>query len=425
MKLRRFLGVFWVISVVVLWLCFSGIAQEKVTIKYAFWGNPTAIGVEEDILREFHQEYPHIQVEPIATPYDDYHTKILTMIAGGLAPDVMRIDSYYFADFMEAQVFMPLDDLIKRDEIDLSLYYEIGLPDSMYEGKMYGLPWGTAPLYLAYNVKMFQDAGVSLPKLGWTWDEFVEGARTISGGEGPEHRYGYGDPFSLTSSILPFVWSAGGDIFDESRTQFTLDEPETLERLNEVANLIQEGVFANPLELRPQDANVRLMGNNLIAVIGASAMQILTLQAIEGLDFGIIHQPTGDGIPNTTVVKSNTVSISNTSQHVEEAWEFLKFLRAPGGPGDYLYAQARRIPPTSKIPELWDLYVDPTKPPKDIQEVTLAISSTYGRELPLRKGWLEIEGILMPTLEKVWTEELDAEEALGQIKPSIERIMQR
>ena len=49
------------------------------------------------------------------------------------------------------------------------------------------------------------------------------------------------------------------------------------------------------------------MGNNLIAVIGASAMQILTLQAIEGLDFGIIHQPTGDGIPNTTVVKSNTV----------------------------------------------------------------------------------------------------------------------
>ena len=116
-------------------------SSGKVTIKYAFWGNPAAIGVEEDILKEFHKEYPHIQVEPIATPYDDYHTKILTMIAGGLAPDVMRIDSYYFADFMEAQVLMPLDDLIERDEIDLSLYYEIGLPDSMYEGKMYGLPW--------------------------------------------------------------------------------------------------------------------------------------------------------------------------------------------------------------------------------------------------------------------------------------------
>ena len=179
MKMRRFLGVFWVISIVVLGLCFSGIAQEKVTIKYAFWGNPAAIGVEEDILKEFHKEYPHIQVEPIATPYDDYHTKILTMIAGGLAPDVMRIDSYYFADFMEAQVLMPLDDLIERDEIDLSLYYEIGLPDSMYEGKMYGLPWGTAPLYLAYNVKMFQDAGVNLPKLGWTWDEFVEGSNHL------------------------------------------------------------------------------------------------------------------------------------------------------------------------------------------------------------------------------------------------------
>ena len=58
MKMRRFLGVFWVISILVLGLCFSGIAQEKVTIKYAFWGNPAAIGVEEDILKEFHKNIP-------------------------------------------------------------------------------------------------------------------------------------------------------------------------------------------------------------------------------------------------------------------------------------------------------------------------------------------------------------------------------
>jgi len=426
MFVKRLNVVFCIVLLVSLsFLLATAGAQEKVKIKYAFWGNPAAIGVEEDILEEFHKQYPGIQVEPIAVPYEDYHTKLLTMIAGGLAPDVMRIDSYYFADFMNAQVLKPLDSLIERDNIDLSLYYEIGLPESMYEGKMYGLPRGTAPIYFAYNVKMFEDAGVDFPRVGWTWEDFVETARSIAGGSGIERKYGYGAPFDIMIYILTFVWSAGGDLFDETRTEFVLDQPQALKRLNEIGRLMQEGVFANPFELPTEEAVTRLFAQNLIAMRQAAAQEILMMQGIEGLDFEVHHYPTGEGIPNTTVVKSNTVGISVSTKHLEEAWEFLKFLRAPGGPGDYLYAKAKRIPPTSKIPELWDLYLDPTKPPRKIKEITQLISSTYGRTLPLRKGWLEIEGVLMPALQKVWSGQLSAEEALAEVRPEIEEIMKR
>jgi len=420
-RLSRY--VLLLVGVLLLGAFASASAQEKVTIKYAFWGNPLAIGVEEDILNEFHKEHPRIQVEPVAVAYADYHTKLLTMIAGGLAPDVMRIDSYYFADFMDAGALMPIDEYIQRDGIDLGLYYEVGLPDSSYNGKMYGLPWGTAPLYFAYNIKMFEDAGVKPPEVGWTWEDFVEAARSIARGTGIERRYAFGAPFTVIVYILPFIWSAGGDLFDVTRTKFTLDEPQTLARLNELGKFMQEGVFANPFELPSEEAVTRLFSQNLIAMRQAAAIEVLSMQQIEGLNFDVIHWPTGKDVPQTTVVKSNTVGISISTKYPEEAWTFLKFLRAPGGPGDYLYAKAKRIPPTSKIPELWDLYVDPTKPPKSIKEVTELISSKYGRTLPLRKGWLEIEGILIPALQKVWSGQASAEEAIATVKPEIESIM--
>ena len=72
--------------------------DKPITITYAFWGNPEAIGVEADIIAAFEAKYPNIHVEPVVSAYGDYHTKLLTMIAGGSAPDVMRISTQYLPD---------------------------------------------------------------------------------------------------------------------------------------------------------------------------------------------------------------------------------------------------------------------------------------------------------------------------------------
>ncbi|NLG83622.1 MAG: sugar ABC transporter substrate-binding protein [Firmicutes bacterium] len=400
-------------------------AEKVVTIKYAFWGNPAAIGVEEEIINEFNSTHPGIKVEPVVTGYPDYHPKIMTMIAGGQAPDVMRIDSQFLVNFVKAGALMPIDSLIKRDKINLNLYYKIGLPESTWKGKMYGLPWGTAPIYLIYNIKMFKDAGVELPKEGWTWQDFVKAATAIAGGEGANRRYGYGhNELDIFTGILPFVWAAGGDVFDSRRTKFTFDNPRVLKRLDEIATLVKNKVFADPFEMTSADVVTRWFANNRIAMRLGAAVDILTLQGIEGVDFGVIHFPCGT-TTKTTIVKSNTVAISATTKYPEEAWVFLKFLRAPGGRGDVLYSKAKRVPPAADLPELWNLYVDSTKPPKNIQEVTQAISAKYGRILPLRAGWTEIQGILKPALQKIWAGQASAAQAIKEVKPRILEVLSR
>ncbi|HUX21528.1 MAG TPA: extracellular solute-binding protein, partial [Spirochaetia bacterium] len=142
-------------------------AQQPQTVRYSFWGNPDAIGVEDDIIKAFEAANPAIKVEPVVSGYNDYHTKLLTMIAGGAAPDVMRVDSYFFGDFLQANALREIDDLIQRDHINMKAYYPEGVSENSHNGKIYGLPWGTAPLYMMLNLKMFHDAGVALPPMNW------------------------------------------------------------------------------------------------------------------------------------------------------------------------------------------------------------------------------------------------------------------
>jgi len=102
---KRVLGVMILVICMCASMLFANGSEEKasssaaqsgpVTLKYAFWGNPEAIGVEQDIITAFEKEHPEIKIETVVSAYDDYHTKIQTMIAGNMAPDIMRIDDYY------------------------------------------------------------------------------------------------------------------------------------------------------------------------------------------------------------------------------------------------------------------------------------------------------------------------------------------
>ncbi len=401
-----------------------------VTIRYAFWGNPVSIGVEKDIIDEFERTHPSIKVTPVAIAYGDYHQKLLTMLAGGQAPDVMRLDSYFFADFMHSKALMDITKLIKRDKINMAAYYQNGLPDSMYKGHYYGLPWGTAPLFMILNNKMFKDAGLAMPSLDWTWDEFVKDCKALSKGEGANRQYGFGAGFGYASgdfvSILPFVWMAGGDLFNKSRTQFTLDQPVSIKQIQAVADLVKQGLFAEPSQLTSAEVVNRWQVNNKIAMRGGSAAELLSLQQFEGFAFSIYPFPSNGKFTKTTIVKSNTVGISPTSKNVEAAWEFLKFLRAPGQPGETLYMKAQRVPPSINDPELWKLYADPNKYPKNVAESAQIIASDkHSHPLPLRSGWLEISGALVPEFQRIFSGQISAQAAMKDIAPKIKEILTR
>jgi multiple sugar transport system substrate-binding protein len=402
------------------------LAANVTTIKYAFWGNPTAIGVEKDIIEEFEKANPTIKVQPIAVAYNDYHTKLLTMIAGGQSPDVMRIDSYFFADFMKAKALKNISRLIKKDKLDMSTYYPAGLQDCMRGKKYFGLPWGTAPLYMVVNVKMFKDAGIPLPKPDWKYHDFLALCKKLRKGTGADSQYGFA--FSMTWSIgdiFPFVWGNGGDLFDKRRKKFALDRPQSVQKLQEMANLVKEGLFPDPSQFTTAEVMNRWMVNNKLAMRTGSAQELLALQNMNNFEFEVLPFPGTPKYPRATPYKSNIVGVSTRTKKEKAAWAFLKFLRGPGQRGEVLYMQAKRIPPTFDDANLWKMYADPTKSPKKVVAVSKIIAKSYGHLFPLRPGWMEIQSELMPQLQRIFSGQLGAAQAMKKVAPKIQAIMDR
>jgi ABC-type glycerol-3-phosphate transport system substrate-binding protein len=397
-------------------------AEGPVTIDYSFWGNPVAIGVERDIIDAYHAMQDDVRVAPVVAGYGDYHTMLLTQMAGGSGPDVMRVDSYYFEDFLSLGALQQIDDLVERDDIDLSVYYQQGIEENTYEGNLYGLPWATSPLVMFINLDVFEEAGVAVPDFDWTVDDFEEIARRLSDGD----TYGYGLGLTTVSAILPHVWAEGGDLFSEDRERFTLHEPAAVRGLDRLARMYAEGLIPEDAITAQGDTITRWFVNNQIGMRMGAVSDILSTQAVEGVRFEVINMPTGGPQnPRTTVYKSNIVGIGTASDDVEAAWDFLKFLRGPEGQGEELYMRAKRMSPSIADQRYWDLYADPTLYPQNVEGNFKIIAAEYGRLLPLTGGWLEVENLVVPELQGIVSGAISAQEAMRGIAADAQAVLDR
>ncbi|MEA5029352.1 putative ABC transporter substrate-binding protein YesO [bioreactor metagenome] len=392
-----------------------------VTLKYAFWGNPDAIGVEQDIIKAFEEKHPDIKIEPIVSGYADYHTKLMTMIAGNMAPDVMRIDDYYFYDFIKLGAVESLTPFIERDKIDLELYPKMGIEEAIVDGQIYGLPWGTAPLYMLLNLEVFEKAGVALPSLDWTTKDFERIVRSFNPQE--DKVYGFAIDTNYLSSVLPHIWSKGGTLLSEDKSRYTGDSAEASSAIQMLADLYKEGYMPkDTINSGNTEALRRWFSNGTVAMMSGSAQEILAIQKIEGIRFEAWTMPQAVDSKNTTVFKSNTISISKSSKQKEAAWTFTKFLR--GVEGEDLYVRAKRFPPTLNIPENWALYLDPNLYPKQIKQNSELIAKQYGHTLPLRTGYAAIESKVIPAVQSAMLGTKTAAQAMADIRADITKIIE-
>ena len=392
-----------------------------VTLKYAFWGNPDAIGVEQDIIKAFEEKHPDIKIEPIVSGYADYHTKLMTMIAGNMAPDVMRIDDYYFYDFIKLGAVESLSPFIQRDKIDLNLYPKMGIEEATVDGQIYGLPWGTAPLYMLLNLDVFEKAGVALPSLDWTTKDFERIVRSFNPQK--DKVYGFAIDTNYLSSVLPHIWSKGGTLLSEDKSRYTGDSPEASSAIQMLADLYKEGYMPkDTINSGNSEALRRWFSNGTIAMMSGSAQEILAIQKIEGIRFEAWTMPQAMNSKNTTVFKSNTISISKSSKQKEAAWIFTKFLR--GVEGEDLYVRAKRFPPTLNIAENWALYLDPNLYPKQIKQNSELIAKEYGHTLPLRTGYAAIESKVIPAVQSAMLGTKTAAQAMADIRGDITKIIE-
>ena len=152
-------------------------AAGAVDIEYWQYIYETRVEAVDQLIAQFEEANPDINVEQVTFPYADYQTRVVAANLAGNGPDVLQMFYGWTDGFVNGNVLQPLPrDLFPSAQIEADFF---PIVTAMKRGDdYYGLPTAVRSLALFYNKDLFAAAGIDSPPE--TLDELVETARQLT-----------------------------------------------------------------------------------------------------------------------------------------------------------------------------------------------------------------------------------------------------
>ena len=219
----------------------TAMAEEAkpATIELEWWHQ--ALIQMDDALKLIVKDYmglnPHVKLSLNQFPFADFAAKLLTSLAGGVAPDINYVHPQFVVQMAANNVIEPLDEYMKADSGFARDDFHSGSLEAMsYKGKAYTVPMFHGPWLYIYYKPLLEKAGLELPwdlhqKGEWTIDAYENMIDVLSTGEGDERVWGGTEvPASLKLQYL-WIWGFGGKVWDnrgafDDPNEFVANSPE-------------------------------------------------------------------------------------------------------------------------------------------------------------------------------------------------------
>ncbi|MDJ0461450.1 extracellular solute-binding protein [Streptomyces sp. H27-C3] len=186
-----------------------------------FWdtSNDAEKATYKAIAESFEKEHKKVDVKYVSVPFGEANAKFKNAAGGNSgAPDVMRTEVAWVADFANLGYLAPLDGTSALDrEAD---YLKQAAASTKFKGKTYAAPQTIDSLALFYNKKMLKEAGADLPA---SFADVKEAAKKVKSKSGKTGLYLRGDdPYFY----LPYLYGEGGDLLDTKSKEILVDDAE-------------------------------------------------------------------------------------------------------------------------------------------------------------------------------------------------------
>lgn len=177
--------------------------------------SPEVKTLETTIIPAFEKKNPGVTVKDVAVPYDQLHQKLVTAVAGDVLPDLVRADIGWVPELANLGVLVPLDTSMPDFTTLSAQSYPGSLATNKWKGHYYGLPLDTNTRVLMYNADVLKKAGIATPPA--TVAELVADAPKLKA----VGASAFADNGAGGWNVLPWIWSAGGQITDPDVTKAT------------------------------------------------------------------------------------------------------------------------------------------------------------------------------------------------------------
>lgn len=295
--------------------------------------NWTAMNRER--IRLFEAQNPDLKVRLVTGDY----SKLLTMVAGGMAPDIAYIDYVYVPYFAKRGAIVCLDDRVAREGAGyLDQFFASTLDGVRYQGRLYGLPDAWSPVLLYYNKTLFDqynqthpEALLTYPCAAWTWDEFRRAAKLLTAdlnGDGRIDRYGALVPGSHHRWPI-FVWQNGGEVTSPDHRRCLMDTPAAVGGIQFLYDLMfvdksMPSALTQIEGVAEQSIN-RWFAEQRIAMIYTTRYYQQELAEVGGFEWDVAPLPRGKENRSTIYIGGTWLLFSQSRQQ-DAAWRLMRFL---------------------------------------------------------------------------------------------------
>jgi raffinose/stachyose/melibiose transport system substrate-binding protein len=298
-----------------------------------FQFKPEAVDYFEQRAAEFEAQNPDIDI--IVDNVPDPETALRTRLVKNDVPDVLTLNGNgTFGELASAGIFENFagDPLLEeQNEGYLEITRNLGASEP---GAVNGIPFAANASGVLYNVELFEQQGVEVPR---TWDELIAAAETFQAAGITPFYAMLADAWTAQAPLAPLTAQTAPDAFFEARfagdSTFEQGWREAAEKELELFGYTQP----NPAGFGYQE------GTNAFAD-GQSAMLLLGSYAVPQIrsfepefTVGSFALPATDDPADTRLVSGVDVLVTAGAggAHPEESRRFIEFLMEPAAVEEY------------------------------------------------------------------------------------------
>ena len=301
-------------------------AEEPAEIRLSHWW-----GEQHSKWLPLVEEKTNVLVTEEIYPWGEYLTKVLTQVAGGVAPDIIQLDQSHNADFFPKNIFVPYNDFLASSGLDMSKWNVDPALEVGYNGDILALSLFTMQGRSVYlNLDLVREAGYpedELPLYGrdnfdmWHWDDFVAflQAVTIQASDGTYEQYGYAGAITDATSLAYQMASRDADLVDDpwafAETEALLDSDAAIAAAHDLLDLTNVHGVAPTLEAQQGVEGGLFKAGLAVAAISWTNQSYLVAEL--PFELGFMHLPFVDR--RVHGVGANHWSINKASDLIPQA----------------------------------------------------------------------------------------------------------
>ncbi|MEQ4722492.1 sugar ABC transporter substrate-binding protein [Nonomuraea sp. B19D2] len=303
--------------------------QGSGPVKITVWSwKPASDGLAA-VAKDFEQTHPGIKIDVQAVGNPAIWDKItIGMAAGGKGlADVLHIGIDYLPGYMDK---FPggLADLRKLGADKYKDAFAKGLWPTVTgkDGGIYAMPWEVNPVGFFYRADLFKKAGID-PEQIQTWDDAIEAGKTLKEKTGA-FLIGLNKPAagSADMDLYQSLLQQQGAFYFNRQGEVTLASAPAVQAMTLIKKMNDAGIVA---DTSGENAAKQLISGGKLAVLPWAAWAVSYIPEMRPEQKGLwrVMQPPAvtAGGKRAAIVNSTHLSVSGTSPHQAEAFEFVAY----------------------------------------------------------------------------------------------------